>query len=95
MLALVVTPFNGCEDGAVYPREFQIGDALTGELAVTAISAGWAVPEDANTAGTDDDDDGDAADDNARADGAGDAGRAEVAPTDKPRRRGRRAASAD
>lgn len=42
MKAKVVKPFAGVPDGAVYPRNFAIGDELEGELAKVAIANDWA-----------------------------------------------------
>lgn len=42
MRALVTTPFKGCRDGELHPVEIAKGDTVTGDLAKTAIEAGWA-----------------------------------------------------
>lgn len=35
--------FKGVPEDEVYPRQFKPGDELTGQLAITALEAGWAV----------------------------------------------------
>ncbi len=46
MRALVTTPFKGCRDGELHPVEIAKGDTVTGDLAKTAIDAGWAAEID-------------------------------------------------
>jgi hypothetical protein len=41
-MATVIKAFNGVEDGNVYPRLFEVGDEVEGDLARVAIEEGWA-----------------------------------------------------
>jgi hypothetical protein len=40
MEAKVIKRFYGAEDGQFYPRWFEVGDEIKGDLAVSAIQAG-------------------------------------------------------
>jgi len=40
--AIVTKEFPGVEDGKVYPRQIEIGEEISGSLAVTAIGEKWA-----------------------------------------------------
>jgi len=40
--AIVTKPFKGAPDGELYPKEFSIGDEVTGDLAAVAIKEKWA-----------------------------------------------------
>lgn len=39
---IVTVPFNGAPDGQHYPRRFEKGDELAGDLARVALAAKWA-----------------------------------------------------
>jgi len=40
--AIVHTPFKGCDDGAVHPRQVGKGETVHGDLARAAIAGGFA-----------------------------------------------------
>lgn len=42
MKAYVIAPFDGAPDGEIYPRRFNTGEEVFGELAVIAVREGWA-----------------------------------------------------
>ncbi len=42
MKAEVIAPFKGVRDGEVYPRQWQEGDVIEGELAAAAVRGGMA-----------------------------------------------------
>ena len=42
-MARVVQPFDGVPDGQVYPRRFEIGEEILGELGKVAVREGAAV----------------------------------------------------
>ena len=42
MKAYAIQPFDGVPDGEVYPRRFEVGDEVHGELAAVALREGWA-----------------------------------------------------
>jgi hypothetical protein len=45
MRAIVQIPFRGAPDGEPYPKQFERGDFVEGELAEVAVAEGWAIPE--------------------------------------------------
>jgi hypothetical protein len=45
MKAIVQIPFRGAPDGEPYPKQFARGDVIEGELAVVAVTEGWAIAE--------------------------------------------------
>jgi hypothetical protein len=45
MRAIVKIPFRGAPDGEPYPKQFQPGDLVEGELGAVAVAEGWAAPE--------------------------------------------------
>lgn len=53
MKAIVETPFHGAPDGDVYPRWFNKGDIVEGDLANVAVKQGWAKPVSGNAARAD------------------------------------------
>lgn len=44
MEARVVKNFKGVPEGDVYPREYGVGETVTGRLAEVALSEKWAEP---------------------------------------------------
>ena len=46
MDAVVTKPFKGAPDGEIYPRDFNVGDKLAGDLAAVAVKEGWAIEGD-------------------------------------------------
>ncbi|WP_158291875.1 hypothetical protein [Paracraurococcus ruber] len=44
MEAIVTVPFLGVPDGVVYPKDYAVGDLVTGDLAELAVREGWAKP---------------------------------------------------
>ncbi|WP_157094166.1 hypothetical protein [Brucella pseudogrignonensis] len=44
MEARVTKLFYGLPDGDVYPREIEVGEIVTGDLAKVALAEDWAVP---------------------------------------------------
>lgn len=46
MQATVTVAFDGVPDGAIYPRRFEPGDAVEGDLARVAVREGWAATEE-------------------------------------------------
>lgn len=45
--ATVTQRFEGVQDGHVYPRWFEVGDTITGDLAAAMVSCGFAIDPDA------------------------------------------------
>ena len=45
MEAVVTVPFTGAPDGEIYPRGFNVGDKVSGDLARVAVEEGWAAVE--------------------------------------------------
>ncbi len=43
MQGRVVRAFDGAPDGEIYPRHFNPGDTVSGNLAVVALREGWAI----------------------------------------------------
>lgn len=50
MRAIVTKPFKGCKDGERHPVDLAEGDVVEGDLAKTAIDAGWAEDAGGNDA---------------------------------------------
>jgi hypothetical protein len=46
MKAKVTVPFKGCPDGTRYPKAFNVGDEVEGELAAAMVYAGYAESEE-------------------------------------------------
>jgi hypothetical protein len=44
-MATVKTAFLGVPDGEIYPKAFEPGDEVTGDLAAVAVREGWATEE--------------------------------------------------
>jgi hypothetical protein len=44
-MATVTAAFLGVPDGEVYPKAFEPGSEVTGDLAAVAVREGWAVEE--------------------------------------------------
>jgi hypothetical protein len=45
MKAIVTNPFCGAPDGAIYPKNFQPGDIVDGDLARVAVRENWATED--------------------------------------------------
>lgn len=48
----VAVPFRGVPDGETQPRDFAVGDEVTGDLARVAAAEGWLEPESAVASAT-------------------------------------------
>ncbi|MCY1538272.1 hypothetical protein D9M68_738040 [compost metagenome] len=46
-MAKVTEAFDGVPDGSIYPRRFQVGEVVAGDLATVAMNNGWAEEEEA------------------------------------------------
>lgn len=44
-MATVTQAFDGAPDGEIYPKRFNVGDTVTGDLARVAVAEGWAKDE--------------------------------------------------
>lgn len=48
-MAKVTEAFDGVPDGSIYPRRFDVGSEVSGDLATVAVNNGWAELEDPGT----------------------------------------------